>query len=276
MDFPEEELDWIPAEKLQERITEYELKIKNLLSSSREGIILRNGIRIVIAGKPNTGKSSLMNLLLGCDRAIVTQLPGTTRDTLEEFAHIRNIPLRLIDTAGIREAENIIEGIGIDRSKKTIKQAQLVLWLLDASSANPEAEYNEMLQHIPESQNSIAVWNKTDIASPEKLPGSSIPTSRISVKERNGIEELLDIIEKSVWGHPHTESPEIAVSSRHAELLESTLSVLPDAKETLLSEDWELCSSHLRNAIESIGMITGETASPDVLENIFSRFCIGK
>jgi tRNA modification GTPase len=222
------------------------------------------------------GKSSLLNLLLGFDRAIVTQIPGTTRDTLEELAHLRNIPVKLIDTAGIREADDLIEGMGIDRSKQSIKQAQIVFWLLDASVENTLYEFEEMKKHVEGRSNVICVWNKIDACPHASLPGAPLPTVEISVAKNTGIEKLLDAFEKAAWGFPHTEEPEIAVSSRHAVLLNEAASALPEAAEKIITEDWELAATNLRSAISALGAITGEDADPDVLDNIFSRFCIGK
>ena len=237
---------------------------------------MRNGIRVVLAGKPNVGKSSLLNLLLGYERAIVTQLPGTTRDTLEETANIRNIPVRLTDTAGIREATSMIEGLGIDRSRKTIKEAQIVFWILDASSTTVSEDVREMEEHLAGHRNVIVVWNKLDLAESAPLPELKYPAARISVTAQSGINELMDIFEKAVWGFPHTEEPEIAVSARHAALLNEADETLSGANDKLISAEWELAAVHLRAAIAALGSITGENVSPDILENIFSRFCIGK
>ncbi len=276
LDFAEEDLDWSDPQTFATEIESLSGQIGQLLDSKTEGAILRQGIRIVIAGKPNVGKSSLLNLLLGYDRAIVTQLPGTTRDTLEEFAHLRAIPVKLIDTAGIREADDLIEGMGIDRSKASIRQAQVVLWLLDASASDLVTECREMREHTGERGNIIAVWNKTDLVPDRELPDPGYPSAAVSISEDRGIEALLDRIEQTVWGFPHTEEPEIAVSSRHAKLLEEARQALPQAVETLCDEDWELAAVQLRAAIAALGQITGEDADPDILDNIFSRFCIGK
>ncbi|OGV53540.1 MAG: tRNA uridine-5-carboxymethylaminomethyl(34) synthesis GTPase MnmE [Lentisphaerae bacterium GWF2_44_16] len=276
MDFPEENLDWTDKNTLSEMIRDSRGKTEKLLLSRKEGIVLREGIRVVIAGKPNVGKSSLMNLLLGFDRAIVTKIPGTTRDTLEEFANIRNIPVRLIDTAGIREAGDIIENMGINRSRAVIREAQIVVWMLDASSENPEDESADMTKHIGNEKNIIALWNKIDMMKNSSLPDTGFTSASISIKNNSGMDSFLDIFEKTVWGYPHAQGPEVAVSSRHASLLDEVLKELPEAAEKVLSEDWELAASNLRSAVNALGKITGQTADPDILENIFSRFCIGK
>jgi len=276
LDFPEENLDWTPPEKVNAQLDAIIPKLRQLLESSREGVVLRQGIRVVIAGRPNAGKSSLLNLLLGYDRAIVSAIPGTTRDTLEESATLRGIPIRLTDTAGIREADNPIEGLGIDRSKQSLKQAQLTLWLLDAAAPDRDEEVAEMQRHLNDGIPAIAVWNKIDIAPATEKMLADTPTVAISVLQRRGIDDLIDMIEKCVWEFPHEAEPELAVSARHADHLRHTLTALPEAIDKVDIEEWELVAVHLRECIADLGCITGETADPDILGNIFSRFCIGK
>ena len=133
VDFPEEELDFVPVKQQVVQLIEVKAEIENLYNTRTEGSVLRDGIRVVIAGRPNAGKSSLLNLLLGYDRAITTSIPGTTRDTLEEFANVRGIPVKLIDTAGLRKSDNEIEEIGIKRTLSSLKRSQITVWLLDAS-----------------------------------------------------------------------------------------------------------------------------------------------
>ncbi len=278
LDFPEEELDWTSRDKTILLLNDIADKVTTLIQTGRDGAVLRSGIRVVLAGRPNSGKSSLLNLLLGFDRAIVTSLPGTTRDTIEENANIRGIPVTLIDTAGIREASNMIEGMGIDRSRQSIRQAKIVIWLLDAASAELSAELAEMQTHAAQKSNLIAVWNKIDLALADvSLPATtSCPSVCISVTENIGIEQLLDTFERVVWEFPHTEEPEVAINQRHAKLLEETLNVTPEAIAAIGDSDWELAAVPLRQAMNTLGQILGEQADPDILDNIFSRFCIGK
>ena len=277
MDFAEEDLGWSEPKVYEETINRVVREIEQLIASGREGGILRNGIRVVLAGRPNAGKSSLLNLLLGYDRAIVTNLPGTTRDLLEETANLRNIPVKLTDTAGIRAATDLIEGLGIDRSKQSLKQAQVVFWVLDVTADNLQEEVSEMLAHTG-SCKVIAIWNKIDAVelAALSLPAVEFSTVKISVEQQLGIDELLDQFETAVWDYPHDEEPEVAVSSRHAALLAEAFAILPEAIDTIATCDWELAAVHLRAAIAALGMITGENITPDVLDNIFSRFCIGK
>ena len=276
MDFADVDLDWTDNSEFKKQIEDVISQAQKLWDTKNEGALLRDGVRVVIAGKPNVGKSSLLNHILGFDRAIVTDVAGTTRDTLEEFATIRNIPVKIIDTAGIREADNIIEGMGIERSKESMKTAQLVIWMIDASSDNVEDELTEMKEHISENEKIIAIWNKIDKKTVENLPETGVPTVEISVTEDIGIETFLDLFEETVWGFKHIEEPEFAVSERHAALLSDTLDALPHAVELLMNNDLELAAIHLRDSIFALGSITGEDVDPDVLDNIFSRFCLGK
>lgn len=276
MDFPEENLEWLEPSEMALRIDSAARKIERLGATSKEGMLLRDGVSVVIAGRPNAGKSSLLNALLGFERAIVTQIPGTTRDTIEELANLRGIPVRLADTAGIRETDNLVEVIGIDRSHSSIRQAHLVIWLLDASADDVAMEIEEMKKHLPSGGNIISAWNKIDLAPGKKLPASDYPSVEISVTEGKGLEKLLDIFEKTVWGYPHSVEPEFAVSARHLPLLNEAGKSLSEASCRVSIEEWELAAFQLRAAVTSLGSITGEDATVDVLDNIFSRFCIGK
>lgn len=280
LDFGEEELDWKEPESLAKEIHEICDRIRKLLLSRTEGAVLREGVRMVIAGRPNVGKSSLLNMMLGYDRAIVTELPGTTRDTLEEYANIRGIPIKMIDTAGIREADCLIEGIGIQRSFASLDQAQIIVWMMDASG-NIEEEFNIMLEHVGSRKNVITIWNKSDlIKSTSSLPGLKkdigFPVISVSVSAAEGIEDFLDALEKCVWQGQQHGGSEASVSSRHAALLDNALDQLPGAEGNIINEEWELAAVGIRGAIFALGTITGEDADPDVLDDIFSRFCIGK
>jgi len=281
MDFPEENLDWTPIDEYVLSIQSVLQSVKTLLSSKFRGTVLRDGVKLVIAGRPNVGKSSLLNNLLGQERAIVTPLPGTTRDTLEEFATIRDIPVKMIDTAGIREADDLIEQKGIERSFASLNHANVIFWLMNAAET-PEEEFKVMIQHTAAKQNIIPVWNKIDLlAGKSKIP--SLPSSEnykntvsISASTGVGIDKLLDEFEKCVWGDSNNSETDTAVSARHASLLEQVEPLLHASIEELLNENWELTAAAIRKALHSLYMITGEHNEPDVLENIFSKFCIGK
>ena len=281
LDFPEEDLNWEKTDLCIAELREISDAIRKMILSAENGTILRNGVQVVIAGQPNAGKSSLLNALLGFDRAIVTEIPGTTRDTLEELVSLRNIPVRLTDTAGLREsAADPVEKLGIRRSLDSLRDASCIFWVLDASTpetASESALY--LMRNRPGKGTMLAVWNKTDLpTSPEHLPElPDTPTVRISALTGDGLENLLDRFAELVWRQtPDRETTDCEVSARHAELLKTAREVLERSCEEVLQESWELAAFSLREALNSLGTITGETVSPDILDEIFSRFCIGK
>lgn len=272
LDFPDEELAW--EEGVPERIRAVENELKRLLATRGIGATLRDGVNLVIAGRPNAGKSSLLNRLLGMERAIVTSIPGTTRDTIEASTVLRGLPVRLTDTAGIRSSSDPIEQLGVERSRRSIEGAQVTFWLLDASGDELDLELAEMARHPAPGR--IAVWNKLDLAPQRALPELDGPTVRISAKTGEGIEELLDAFAREAVDTPRPELPEVAVNARHARLLEEAAGLLPDAAAHFECGEFELAGLMLRNALHTVGEIIGKTVEPDILDNIFSRFCIGK
>ncbi len=277
LDFPEENLDWKTCDVLLAEIDSVRKEISALLSGKESSAILRDGVRLVIAGSPNVGKSSLLNRLLGYDRAIVSDIPGTTRDTLRESASIRGIRVELTDTAGIREnAADIVEGMGIERSKTSLNLAEIIFWIFDASADSAE-EIRKMHETVPEQAETIAVWNKADLL-PEtfSVPDAGVRSVTVSAHTGAGIDKLLELFEESVWKNSDRSEPECAVSIRHVRALEEADSALLRTREEITNEFYELAASNLHLAMAEIASITGESASPDILEDIFSRFCIGK
>jgi len=275
LDFADEELDWQSADHLRNRLTDALGQLVGLRRSRHEGEILRQGVRMVLAGPPNAGKSSLLNCILGRDRAIVTDIPGTTRDTLEELAHIRGIPIQLVDTAGIRSSVDTVEQHGIARSLASIDQARLVLWLID--STRPLADQPVPLDRFA-GRAVIFVLNKADLVpdcATDSLP-AAIPRIRLSAVTGEGLEALYDTIERLVWGRPHAEQPDVAISTRHDALLADAQIELETARELLAGEAWEVVAVTLRTTLDALGRITGRSHQPDLLDTIFSKFCIGK
>ncbi len=270
LDFAEEDLDWQSAASVRSGLEAALAACRALLASQAEGEILRQGIVLVLAGSPNVGKSSLLNAILGRDRAIVTDIPGTTRDTLEELAHIRGIPVRLVDTAGIREADDLIERSGIERSRASIRQAQVVLWIVDGSAPYAPQAWKPEEHHVAGPV--LVVANKCDreVCDP---PADAIRTCALTGQ---GLDALFDAIERAVWQTPHHRESEVAVSARHGHCLHDAASALADATAALDHEEWELVAAALRAALAALGRITGRTADPDILDTIFARFCIGK
>ena len=272
LDFPDDELEW--DESVPERLAAAARETEELLATRELGATLRDGIHVVIAGRPNAGKSSLLNLLLGVERAIVTEIPGTTRDTVEADTVLRGLPVHLTDTAGLRESSDPIEQLGVERSRRSIAAAEITFWLLDAAGEDPGEEVEEMIRQAPPGR--IAVWNKIDLVPDRELPEVSGPTVRISVKEARNIDTLLDAFAQLAVHTPRPEAPEVAVNARAAELLEEAEGKIREASERFRAEEYELAGPALRDAAAAIGAITGRTTEPDILDHIFSRFCIGK
>lgn len=279
LDFPEEELDWKTPQELLEILSNSRKILSDLIAGSRAGAILRDGVRLVIAGAPNTGKSSLLNRLLGFDRAIVTEFPGTTRDTVDAEAVLHGIRFVLTDTAGLRHSTpDPVESAGIARSENSIRGAELILWMLD-SSLPAEPQEKNMEEALKDCNAKILpCWNKIDLlpdgTRPPEIPGRN--AGAVSALTGAGIENLLDLLNGIVRKDFQEREPETAVSRRHEELLHTAAEQLDNAVPELEAEDWELASIRIREALRALKTITGENASPDVLDEIFSRFCIGK
>lgn len=272
LDFPEEELTWDP--NIPARFDSLASQLRELYDTRDIGGALRDGISIVLAGRPNAGKSSLLNRLLGSERAIVTPIPGTTRDTIEVQTVLCNLPVRITDTAGLRESEDLIERMGIERSRKSIATASLVFWLLDASALELKAEIAEM--ENADVGNRIALWNKIDLVPNRALPELQFPTVRISARTGEGLKDLRETFSVMVTKSPRPAVPEIAVNARAAQLLSEAIKQLSEAANRFRDNEYELAAIGIRTAMNRIGEITGKTVEPDILDNIFSRFCIGK
>ena len=275
LDFPEEELDWRTTEELSNQLNQAAEALGRLAATKTEGEVLREGAALVIAGPPNVGKSSLLNQMLGRDRAIVSEMPGTTRDTIEAAAQIGGVPFRLVDTAGIRASrEDAIEVAGMERSRTSAEAADLVLWVMDGT--RPTAEQQPPAWQLASKR--LLVINKSDLLTEKQkndlhnsLPGCML----ISARTGEGLADLYKAMVEAVLGQAHGEG-EIAVAARHAELLSQASEELRKALPLLQEELWELCALHIREAIASLGQITGKVVLPDVLDAIFSKFCLGK
>lgn len=273
LDFPEEEIDWNPAEDLIVDLRMCHDELESLLKTQKTGEMLRGGVGMAIVGRPNVGKSSLLNCLLGRERAIVTDIPGTTRDTLEERVVIRDIPIRLVDTAGIRDGGDVIERTGMERAQESAEGADVVLWVFDGSLPYEEQRWPEWNTLGPV----LLVANKSDKCTANT--GSDWPegTIPISAKTGDGMETLFDAIVAAVGADVSVDgSMEIAVSVRHGELLAKAVEALDRLEADLCVGAWELASLGLRDAVGALGRIVGREVEPDVLETIFARFCIGK
>ena len=284
IDFPEEDITSLSLEDMKKKALSVQHSLKKLINSSRYGIILREGLKTAIIGRPNVGKSSLLNALLEHDRAIVTEIPGTTRDVIEEYLNINGIPVKIMDTAGIREVKDIAEKEGVKRSLKAMEDADLVLLILDGSSVLHNTDIELIEKSL--SKNVILVINKTDLsqkvgagfkpALTKKATGNS-QVVRISAKKGTGLDELKKRIADAV-SHGKTESSvNIVTNLRHVHALEKALlSIEAFIKAVVMETSPEFLSVELREALDAIGDITGITTPEDVLNRIFSNFCIGK
>jgi len=279
IDFPDEDIAPDTKEKLLKRLEDGIGFMDELLRTASEGQILRRGIRAAIIGRPNAGKSSLLNQLLGHDRAIVSHIPGTTRDTIEETANIRGLPVVFIDTAGLREARDEIEVEGIRRSRESLAKAELILHVLDASEPLTDADKKYFAEFAGKKR--ILVRNKMDLAA--KLEESEIQNPKseiveISCLSGRGIEALKDAIKNLVWsGDIRAEMLQVLINSRHQDALNRARVAALRASEALREDaTLELVAADLRIAANAVGEIVGRTTTEDLLDSIFSQFCIGK
>lgn len=276
IDFPDEDIAPDTREKLISRLEGGIAFISELLRTADEGQILRRGIRAAIVGRPNAGKSSLLNQLLGRDRAIVSPTPGTTRDTIEETANVRGIPVVFIDTAGLREAQDEIEGEGVRRSRQTLQRAELVLHVLDASEALTATDDEHLREFAGKKR--VVIRNKADLPVKLALPAQDVPVVDVCCLSGQGIELLKDAIKSLVWaGEIKSEMLEVMINSRHQNALNRAREALEEALETLrMGATLELTAMELRIGVNAVGEIVGRTTTEDLLDSIFSQFCLGK
>lgn len=281
IDFSEEDVDEIALELLLNKSIAIEAGMRKLLETADTGKILRDGLSTVIVGKPNVGKSSLMNALLKESRAIVTEIPGTTRDVIEEHLNIRGIPLKLIDTAGIRETEDIVEKIGVQKTKEFFNRADLIILMLDASRELTEEDYEifELIQN----KKAMVIINKTDL--PAKLEideiGRIIGEKRIikiSLLDGTGLDKIEEYLEEMVFkGEVKAKDRVMVTNMRHKNALERALNSL---QEGILAINQKLPMDFIevdfKNTWDYLGEITGDTMGEDLIDHIFQNFCIGK
>lgn len=271
IDFPEEDIDPQTGDLFRGRITQVLAMVEKLLATADQGRVLREGVRTVIFGEPNVGKSSLLNRLLGFERAIVSAIAGTTRDTIEETINLHGIPLRLVDTAGVREAADLIEAEGIQRTVRQIEAADLLLEILDGSSPRPvEAVFPATrAKHLQ-------VLNKCDLG--EHPSWSGVTATRISCADGSGFDELTESIREALhFGDIDWGDHAVAINARHQNSLARAKAALVAALELLGNNtDPELAAIDLREALDALGEIPGKVDTEDLLGVIFSSFCIGK
>ena len=275
IDFPDEDIAPDTQAQLLGRLERARAFMDELLRTANEGQVLRRGIRAAIIGRPNAGKSSLLNELLGHDRAIVSAIPGTTRDTIEETANIRGLPIVFIDTAGLREGTDEIEIEGIKRSRISLERAELILHVLDHSEPLTEADENHLREFANKKR--IVVCNKTDLPRRLELP-PELATVKVSCTSRAGLELLKDAIKNLVWaGEIQADMLQVMINSRHQEALRRAREATENTIRSFAAgHSLEIAAMELRIATNAIGEVVGQTTTEDLLDSIFSQFCIGK
>nr|WP_330404975.1 tRNA uridine-5-carboxymethylaminomethyl(34) synthesis GTPase MnmE [Romboutsia ilealis] len=281
IDFAEEDVEEITYQTLEEKSLELRNEIKKLYDTAESGKILRDGLKTVIVGKPNVGKSSLLNSILGENRAIVTDIAGTTRDVIEEFVNIKGIPLKIVDTAGIRETEDVVEKIGVEKSRESFSTADLVIMVLDASRKLSEEDM-EILESI-KNKKTIVLLNKVDLEAQIELEKikefvSSDDIIEISALKNQGIEELQDKIESMVYqGSVKNSSNLMITNSRHKDALFKAYESINDAISAIEQRmPYDFIEVDFKNIWDYLGYINGDTVREDLLDTIFANFCIGK
>ena len=281
IDYPEYDIEEVTNKKILQALDKVESHLKKLNKTFKNGKILREGIKTAIIGKPNAGKSSLLNTILNEERAIVSETKGTTRDTIEEYVTIEGITLKLIDTAGIRETNDEIEKIGVEKSKKLINEAELVIAIFDGTKDLSEEDY-EILNLI-ESKNAIILLNKMDIKDFELDKNDAIKKSgkeTIKISARNG--DNIDILYKAIANmykinDIELDDGEIVTNIRHKNQIDESLKSIEKARKTVYnSMPVDIIEIYLKQILSDLGKITGDDISEDIINEIFSKFCLGK
>lgn len=276
IDFPEDDIPTENMEDISSIANELYLQMSELMATYRSGQFIHEGATVVMAGLPNAGKSSLMNALLQQDRSIVSSVPGTTRDLVEQTTQIAGVNIRLVDTAGLRHSNDFVEQEGVRRARNVAKNADAVLFVLDGSCPVGD-EFMELLAGFSASP-TLLVVNKSDLFSPQHdLSFFSGPIVRVSAKQGDGIKDLIDALSTLLLRDyfPSSESPYIT-ERRHYEALAGAATSLKNFLDNLESVDLDLLSIDLRTALDSLGKVTGAVTTDDILDDIFSSFCIGK
>lgn len=281
IDFPDEEIDFLSDGIIEGKLNTVIAELDDVRAQARQGSLLREGMKVVIAGRPNAGKSSLLNALAGREAAIVTDIAGTTRDVLREHIHIDGMPLHIIDTAGLREASDEVERIGIERAWKEIEQADRVLFMVDSTTTDattPEDIWPEFMARLPNTLPVTVIRNKSDLTgeNAEITAQGNYPMIRLSARDGMGIELLRSHLKEAMGFNSNTEGGFLA-RRRHLQALNTAAEHLQQGHEQLVyAKSGELLAEELRLAQQALSEITGEFTSDDLLGRIFSSFCIGK
>ncbi|GGK33742.1 tRNA modification GTPase MnmE [Caldalkalibacillus thermarum] len=281
IDYPEHDVEEVTQQFLREKCEQVKKEIEQLLATAEQGKILREGLKTAIIGRPNVGKSSLLNALAHENRAIVTDIPGTTRDVLEEYVNVRGVPLQLIDTAGIRETEDVVERIGVERSRQVLKEADLILLVLNI--AEPFTEEDQALLDLVKDMKTILIVNKTDLepkldTDQLKARYPHLPLIKMSIKEEKGLDELEQAIADLYFkGDIEAGDMTYVSNSRHIALLNEAKQSIEDALAALeMGLPVDVVQIDIRKAWEKLGEIIGDNVSESLIDQLFSQFCLGK
>lgn len=281
IDYPEYDVDDVASNQINDMLVTVENKLVKLSKSFDNGKIIKEGIKTAIIGRPNAGKSSLLNAILKEDRAIVTEYEGTTRDTIEEFVNINGIPLKLVDTAGIRDAKDEVEKIGIAKSKEIAKDADLIIAIFDASKdlGKEDLEILELIKN----KKAIILLNKTDLKekineNDQKIKETGATVIKISALKREGIENLYDEITKMFdLNQINLDQETVITNVRHKNLIDQAIESTKKAKDTMEQKmPIDIIAIFIKDILEDLGKITGEIVTDDIIDEIFSKFCLGK
>jgi len=273
IDFPDEDAEFLASDEVRGRLADIAERFADIGESARQGRALRDGLHVVIAGRPNAGKSSLLNALAGHDAAIVTEIPGTTRDLLRERIHVDGLPIHVVDTAGLRESGDVVEVEGVRRARAEIGRADLVLYVVDALRGLDAGERAT----LPAGTTLLIIWNKTDLADARPAPAAeNHPVVSVSTLTGVGLPELREQL-KSAAGYQADAAGVFSARRRHLDALTRAQSLFELAAARLAERaSFELVAEELRQAHGALGEITGEVSSDELLGAIFSSFCIGK
>lgn len=279
IDYPDE-IEDLPAEALVGWIDELLTEVEGYVATAHQGHVWREGAALAIVGRPNVGKSSLLNALLGRERAIVTPIPGTTRDVLEESLNLQGVPFRVIDTAGIRETADVVEAIGVERSRASLAEADVVMLVVDlAAGVEPE---DRALRALVGDRPLVVVGNKRDLAGPEAAAmlaplAAGAPAAAVAATTGEGLGELATALVTTALGAPLATVSPTTVNARHRQALESAKAALARARESAAAAmPGDFAAIDLKEAIAAMGEITGDAIADEVIDQVFAQFCVGK
>lgn len=281
IDYPEEDIEEVTAQEVRNQLLPIRDKMADLLATSRTGRFLRDGIMTVIVGRPNAGKSSLMNALLRHNRAIVTDIPGTTRDSIEEYMNVNGISVRLVDTAGLRDTDDTVEAIGVERAREYVEQGDLILCVIDGSTPLSDEEIE--ILHSVSGKQTIVLLNKSDaglvVTEAEiRQHGTFTAVEPISAKDGEGVNILTHWVQELVYGGQlHMDHTHMLGNVRHIALVEQALHDVEQALQSIENGmPIDFVSTDLRSAWDALGLITGDSIRASMVDELFSRFCLGK